>query len=191
MTTHYYTASSLDGFIATADHSLDWLLSQDIDEDGPMAYPGFRAMLGAMALGATTYEWVLEHEGAWPYTLPAWVFTHSALEVPDGGSVRLTAADVREVHAEMTAAAEGKDLWIVGGGDLAGQFADAGLLDTVWIHQTPVVLGAGKPLLPRRLRLHRRHIERDGQLTAMLFDVVGPEPRPGAEGDGAAEVITG
>lgn len=57
------------------------------------------------------------------------------------------------------------------------QFADAGLLDSVWLHVCPVVLGSGKPLLPRRLRLRRRAIERDGQLTAMLLDVVGPEPR--------------
>lgn len=153
MTTHFYTASSLDGFIATEAHSLDWLLKQDIDGDGPMAYDGFQATLGAMALGATTYEWVVEHEGAWPYTLPAWVFTHRELAVPADGSVHLTQADVREVHAEMVAAAERKDLWVVGGGDLAGQFADAGLLDEVWVQYAPVTLGAGAPLLPRTLDL--------------------------------------
>lgn len=65
----------------------------------------------------------------------------------------------------------------MGGGDLAGQFADHGLLDRLWIHQCPVVLGAGRPLLLRRLRLDRLRVETDGQFTAMLFDVVGPEPR--------------
>lgn len=159
MTTHYYTASSLDGFIATSDHSLDWLLKQDIDENGPMAYDGFRATLGAMALGANTYEWVLAHEGSWPYTLPTWVFTHRELSVPgnggmpENGTVSLTQAELRSVHAEMTAAAGDKDLWIVGGGDLAGQFADAGLLDEVWVQYAPVTLGAGAPVLPRALDL--------------------------------------
>ena len=161
MTTHYYTASSLDGFIATADHSLDWLLKQTVDEDGPMAYDGFRAMLGAMALGATTYEWVLDHEGSWPYTLPAWVFTHRELAVPAGGAVRLTQADVRDVHAEMTAAADGKDLWVVGGGELAGQFADAGLLDEVWVQYAPVTLGSGAPVLPRALDLELIDVARN------------------------------
>lgn len=161
MTTHYYTAASLDGFIATSDHSLDWLLKQDIDESGPMAYGAFRATLGAMALGATTYEWVLAHDDAWPYTLPAWVFTHRELPVPKDGSVRLTQANVRDVHAEMTAAAEGQDLWIVGGGELAGQFADAGLLDQVWVQYAPVTLGAGPPVLPRALDLELLDVARN------------------------------
>lgn len=176
MTTHYYTASSLDGFIATADHSLDWLLSQDIDDDGPMAYAGFQAGLGAMVLGATTYEWVVEHEGAWPYTLPAWVFTHRALEVPEDGSVRLTGADVRDVHAEMSAAAGGKDLWVVGGGDLAGQFADAGLLDEVWIQYAPVTLGAGTPVLPRALDLELIDVARNRAFLCGRYRVVGRTP---------------
>lgn len=58
-----------------------------------------------------------------------------------------------------------------------------------WIHLNPVTLGAGKPLLPRRLRLRRERVERDGQFTAMLFDVVGPEPRRTGDVDGAAEVL--
>lgn len=183
MTTHYYTASSLDGFIATADHSLDWLLRQDIDEDGPMAYAGFEAMLGAMALGATTYEWVLANEGAWPHTLPAWVFTHRGLEVPAGGSVRLTDADVRDVHAEMTAAAEGKDLWIVGGGDLAGQFADAELLDEIWIQYAPVTLGAGAPVLPRALDLELMDVARNRAFVCGRYRVVRPDTaHPAARG---------
>ena len=84
--------------------------------------------------------------------------------------------DVSQLHPRLVEAAAGKDVWVMGGGDLAGQFADRGLLDYVWIHQCPVVLGSGRPLLPRRLRLRRDHLARDGQLTAMLFQVVGPEP---------------
>lgn len=60
--THFYTASSLDGFIATEEHSLDWLLTQDIDQDGPMAYTGFERSIGALAMGSSTYEWVMRHE---------------------------------------------------------------------------------------------------------------------------------
>lgn len=142
--------------------------------------------------GANTYAWVhreLTHDGqdfAWPYEQPSWVVTHGDLDLPEG--VQAHAGDVRELHETATEAAAGKDVWIVGGGDLAGQFADAGLLDKVWVHQTPVVLGAGAPLLPRRLRLRRERVERDGQFTAMLFEVVGPEPRRTGEVDGAAEV---
>ncbi|WP_460800392.1 dihydrofolate reductase family protein [Microbacterium sp. GXF6406] len=154
MKTHYYTATSLDGFIATPEHSLDWLLRQDIDLDGPMAYPAFVDRIGALSMGASTFEWVMRHEaGRWGYTQPAWVFTHRDLALPDGADVRLTSAPVHEVHAAMTAAAGDKDLWIVGGGDIAGQFADAGLLDEVWLQYAPVMLGAGAPVLPREVDL--------------------------------------
>jgi dihydrofolate reductase len=51
----------------------------------------------------------------------------------------------------MRAAAGSKNIWIVGGGDLAGQFHDAGLLDELIVQVGSVTLGKGKPLFPRRL----------------------------------------
>lgn len=153
MTTHFYTATSLDGFIATTEHSLDWLLKQDFDDEGPMAYPAFVEGIGTLAMGAATYEWVREHDSVWSYEQPTWVFTHRDLAPPEGADVRFTQASIRDVHAEMIAAADGRDLWIVGGGELAGQFADAGLLDEVWLQYAPVTLGAGTPVLPRALDL--------------------------------------
>ncbi|MFJ4224871.1 dihydrofolate reductase family protein [Microbacterium sp. NPDC089695] len=162
MATHYFTASSLDGFIATADHSLDWLLSRDIDQEGPMSYVEFEKGVGALAMGASTFEWVMGHdEGRWGYTQPTWVFTHRELEVPNGADVRLSQGDVRRAHAEMVEAAQGRDVWIVGGGDLAGQFADAGLLDEVWVQYAPVTLGSGAPLLPRALELELIDVARN------------------------------
>ena len=169
MATHYYTASSLDGFIADADNSLEWLFVQDIDQEGPMSYDSFFAGIGAMCMGATTYEWVLAHS-EWEYTLPTWVFTHR--ELPQASpDVRLTRADVREVHAEMTEAAGDRDIWVVGGGDLVGQFADAGLLDQVWVQYAPVTLGSGAPLLPRRLDLAVEEIARNRDFTCGRYSV--------------------
>jgi dihydrofolate reductase len=51
----------------------------------------------------------------------------------------------------MVGSADGRDLWIVGGGNVASQFADAGLLDAVIVTVVPVVLGQGKPLFDRGL----------------------------------------
>ncbi|WP_448720298.1 dihydrofolate reductase family protein [Microbacterium natoriense] len=176
MTTHYYTATSLDGFIATEDHSLDWLLKQDIDLDGPMAYPGFVDSIGALAMGSSTYEWVMRAEnGTWGYQQPTWVFTHRNLQSPATGDVRFTQADVRDVHAQMTDAAGGKDLWIVGGGDLAGQFADAGLLDEVWLQYAPVTLGAGAPVLPRELDLELIEVARNRAFLCGRYRVLRAE----------------
>ncbi|MDN3920728.1 dihydrofolate reductase family protein [Roseateles violae] len=51
----------------------------------------------------------------------------------------------------MSRAAQGRKLWLVGGGELVGQFHDAGLLDELIVQISPVTLGAGQPLLPRRI----------------------------------------
>lgn len=192
MATIYCTATSLDGYIADENHSLSWLFSTPNHESDPggrygdeatLDFDAFAANAGAVVTGANTFQWVRDQadstvEFVNPFEHPAWVVSHRTdLELPDG--VQQFAGDVADLHPRLVEAAAGKDVWIVGGGDLAGQFADAGLLDTVWVHVAPVVLGQGAPLLPRRVRLHREHVERDGQLTAMRFSVVGPEPREG------------
>jgi dihydrofolate reductase len=157
MKTQYYTAASLDGFIATEDHSLDWLFPLgDIADTG---YPAFIAEVGALAMGASTYEWMLRHivnpaadpRAAWSYKQPAWVFTHRSLPPVPGADIRLVQGDVRPVHAAMVAAAGGRNVWLVGGGELVGQFFDAGLLDEIIVQVGSVTLGAGQPLLPRRI----------------------------------------
>ena len=131
MTTHFYTASSLDGFIATPEHSLEWLFKQDFDFEGPMAYPEFVKGIGALFMGASTYEWLLSNQDEWGYEQPVWVFTHRDLPVPEGADIRFVQGSVTQAPAEAVLAAQGKDIWVVGGGGLAGQFADAELLEVV------------------------------------------------------------
>jgi dihydrofolate reductase len=172
MSTAYYTASSLDGFIADPDDSLSWLLSRDVDRSGPMGYDAFYARVGALAMGATTYRWLREHEQEWSYAEPCWVFTHRDLPPPPGADVRMTTDDVAEVHAQMVAAAGDRDVWLVGGGDLVGQFADRGLLDEVWVQYAPLTLGAGAPLLPRRLELRLEEVARNRDFACARYAVV-------------------
>jgi dihydrofolate reductase len=152
MTTQYFVAASLDGFIADDADDLDWLVTMPGGDDEANPYPQFIAEVGALVMGATTYEWVLAHdEGPWPYEQPTWVFTHRELPVREGGGeIRFTRAPVPEAHAEIAAVAGSSNIWLVGGGELVGQFLDHDLLDELWLGLTPVVLGSGKPLLPRR-----------------------------------------
>lgn len=150
MKTQYYAATSLDGFIAGPDDSLDWLLGYEVAET---SYPAFIRDVGALAMGSATYEWLLRHadEPTWPYEQPTWVFTSRTLATVPGADIRFVRGDVRPVHRAMAEAAGEKNVWIVGGGGLAGQFYDAGLLDEVIVQITPVTLGEGKPVLPRRI----------------------------------------
>ena len=178
--TQYYTATTLDGFIADERHSLDWLFTRDQKPDGLLNYRSFIADVGALAMGSTTYEWILDHEFAdkdpadwkWPYDIPCWVFTHRQLTAVPDARIEFTSADVATVHAEMVAAAGGRNVWVVGGGDLAGQFADAGLLDEVLVMIAPVTLGAGAPLLPRRIELRLDELARNGDFAAARYSVV-------------------
>jgi len=157
MRTQYYAATSLDGFIATENDSLDWLFP--LGDLNDSSYPAFIADVGALAMGSATYEWMAhnaeklasETGSAWPYTQPAWIFSSRRLPIIEGANIRFVNGEVRDVHAEMQAAAGTKNIWIVGGGDLAGQFYDAGLLDELIIQVGSVTLGKGKPPFPRRL----------------------------------------
>ncbi|HYP44224.1 MAG TPA: dihydrofolate reductase family protein [Propionibacteriaceae bacterium] len=157
MATQYYTATSIDGYIADADNSLEWLFSMNDAPGMDQEYPRFMAEVGALAMGSTTYEWILDHTALrddpsqWEYDMPCWVFSSRDLPKLEGADIRFVSGDVAPVHAEMVAAAQGRNIWLVGGGDLVGQFHDAGLLDEIILGVASVTLGAGAPLLPRRI----------------------------------------
>jgi dihydrofolate reductase len=99
------------------------------------------------------------------------VFTHRDLRVVPDASVEFTSDPVEIVHARMVEAAGGKNVWLVGGGDLVGQFADAGLLDEVIVYVAPVTLGAGKPLLPRHVELRLEETARNGDFVTVRYSV--------------------
>jgi dihydrofolate reductase len=189
--TQYYTATTIDGFIADSDNSLAWLF--EVDDEGPAGegnrspFETFFAGVGAFAMGATTYEWVLQHDklldepakwSSYYGSVPAWVFTHRDLPAIAGAALTFVAGDVRPVHTAMAAAAGGKNVWIVGGGELAGSFADAGLLDELILGIAPATLGAGAPLLPRRLppaRLALTDLQRRGQFAYLTYALAPPQ----------------
>jgi dihydrofolate reductase len=171
MKVQFYSATTLDGFIAGDDDSLDWLFA--LPDPTEATYPAFIENVGALAMGSATYEWVLNHSkqvaaaagASWPYTQPTWIFTTRKLPVVPGADIRFASGDVRPVYEAMKAAAGGKNIWVVGGGELVGQFHDAGLLDELILQIGSATLGKGKPLFPRRLMppaLHLTSVQRIG-----------------------------
>jgi dihydrofolate reductase len=166
--TIYYCAASLDGYIAEPDDTIAWLTgyegsysSGEALEPGPMtdggAYERFYDDVGVLVSGSTTYEFIVEQMrpgSGWPYSgKPYWVLSSRDLPRPgaDDADVRVVATSAGELMPELIAAAGDSDIWIIGGGNVASQFADEGLLDEVHLTVVPVVLGAGKPLFDRRL----------------------------------------
>ena len=151
MATVYYTASSMDGFIVDDAGSLDWLVSRDIDVDGPFGYQAFAKSVGALAMGSTTYEWIVKNQpGDWMYEQPTWVLTSRRGVIVAGHPVQTFSGDVVELHPELVSAAAGRDVWVVGGGHVAAQFVSAGLVDEVIVSYAPCTLGSGAPVLPVR-----------------------------------------
>ena len=149
MATIYYTASSIDGYIVDDRESLDWLLTRNIDADGAFGYRAFSNSVGALVMGATTYEWILANDpDEWQYKQPTWVLTHRPDIVRAGDGVRAFDGAVTELHPQLVQAAGYQDVWVVGGGDAAAQFAHAGLIDEMIVSYAPCTLGTGGRLMP-------------------------------------------
>jgi dihydrofolate reductase len=186
--TQYYTATSIDGYIADENNSLAWLADVDGGNENP--FGGFFGGVGAFAMGANTYEWVVQNDDVlnqpqnWHDLYgdaPCWVFTNRDLPLVPDANIFMVSGDVQRVHEAMLVAAKGKNVWLVGGGDLVGQFVDYGLLDEIILGIAPVLLGQGTPLLPRHLTARQMALTGVAQIGrfAYLTYAVGTEPIPG------------
>lgn len=151
--TIYFAASTLDGYIATDDDGIDWLtgFEPNYQGGGESVRGSIDSVIegtGALVMGSSTYEFILGHD--WPYSdRPTWVLTSRELPVAEAADIRFHNGPVAGIHPEMTAAAGDRDVWVVGGGPVASELADAGLLDELWVTLLPIILGSGKPLFSR------------------------------------------
>ena len=176
------TATTINGWIADSDNSLAWLFAVaggDQPDEGL-----FPTGITVQVEGTTTYQWILDesdilaHPEKWTEfhgDRPTYVFTTRDLPVPEGADIRFVHGDVADhLPAIREAAGEG-DVWVIGGGDLAGQFFDAGALDRIALSVAPVALDEGAPLFPRRVESdHLRLVsaEAHGQFARLVYDVV-------------------
>ena len=185
--TQYYTAASIDGYIADDNNSLEWLFDVDGGSENP--FGGFFTGVGAFAMGANTYEWVLENDNVlnqprnWHDLygdIPCWVFGNRELPLVPDANIFMVSGDVKRVHEAMLVAAKGKNVWLAGGGTLVAQFADQGLLDEIILGIAPVLLGSGTQLLPRRVSSHELALTGMAQVGrfAYLTYAVGSSPIP-------------
>lgn len=176
------TATTINGWIADSDNSLAWLFAVDGgDHPDDGLFPSGASVL---VEGSTTYEWILAesdilaHPEKWAEfhgDKPVFVFTGRDLPVPAGADIRFVRGDVAEHLPAIRDAAGDGDIWVVGGGDLAGQFFDAGALDRIALSVAPVALDGGAALFPRRVESDRLRLvsaEAVGQFARLVYDVV-------------------
>ncbi|MEI3866741.1 dihydrofolate reductase family protein [Microbacterium sp. CCNWLW134] len=179
----FHTSTTLNGFLADDSDSLEWLFATPGADEAEQDFSAFLETVGVLVMGSTTYEWVVEHEDLLAHPEKwteiyggrvTWVFTSRALPRVAGADVRFATGAVSSEWPQIQAAAAERAVWIVGGGDLAGQFADAGLLSEIRVSIAPATLPSGRPLLPRRIgpdRLHLESVARAGQFAELRYTV--------------------
>jgi dihydrofolate reductase len=180
----YATATSLDGFLADAHGSPDWLFAVDGGDLAIAETQAFVAGTTVQVEGSRTYRWVVEHErlvehpARWQEFYgdrATFVFTSRAdSPVVRGADVEFVSGPVTDHIDRIVAAAGGGDVHLVGGGALAAQFADAGHLDALHLSIAPVTLGSGAPLFPAYFdasRLHLTTLHQTGQFIRAEYDV--------------------
>jgi dihydrofolate reductase len=156
-----YIATSLDGFIARADGSLDWLPGADgsTDRSEDFGYKAFMNTIDALVMGRKTFDFVAGFKD-WPYAKPVIVMSKSLKylheHLPD--NVQLTDKDAQAVYNELERQGF-KHLYIDGGQTIQG-FLSAELIDELTLTKIPVLIGSGIPIfgdLGKDIRLE--HLE--------------------------------
>lgn len=150
----YSVASSLDGFIAGPDGEYDWIVA-DPEIDFAAMYAGFSGLV----MGRKSYDVYTSTGGGVGPALPVYVCSRT---LPAGTRDGVTVVDDAASAVAELKRADGKPLWLWGGGELFASLARAGLVDGIDVAIIPVVLGRGIPLMPAdgprmplRLRTHR------------------------------------
>jgi dihydrofolate reductase len=138
-----FIATSLDGFIAREDGSLDWL---PLGGGEPHGYDEFMATIDALVIGRKTFETVLEFD-SWPYGQKPVVVLSSRpndLAAPPGAVCEMMAATPHDVVARLSE--RGMEHLYIDGGVTIQSFLEAGLIQRMIITRVPVLLGSGIPL---------------------------------------------
>lgn len=165
-----FTASSLDGYIATKDHHLDWLFQ--VEGEGDNGIAEFMNSVDTVIMGRTTYDWVMAHAEEFPYKdKECYVFSRTAKT--DTEFVSFIHEDVGEFCRRLKRKS-GKNIWIAGGGELLDDFLKEKLVDEIIVTIAPVLLGNGIPLFKQNdfqtsLKLSR--INRFNQFVELRYEV--------------------
>lgn len=141
-----YIASSLDGFIATADDGLDWLFAYDGLDLGKHDYREFIKTVRTVVMGRATYDFLEKDGSPWTYGDQR-VLVVTSRPIPHPKGPLETRSDIDALVAELRGLDDG-DVWMVGGGQLQMAFIERGALDAIEIYVMPDLLGGGKALFP-------------------------------------------
>lgn len=141
-----YIACSLDGFIATPDENLDWLMQQPELKLGEYDYRLFIKRIRTVVMGRATYDWLERSDAPWEYGEQRVIVVTSRPIAHPKGPLE-TRSDVAALIAELRELTDG-DVWMLGGGQLQMAFMQRGALDEIEIYVISEIIGGGIPLFP-------------------------------------------
>lgn len=145
-----YIAASLDGRIAEPDGGLEWLTKFPNPEKTDYGYKDLLASVDTVIMGGKTYRELLNMDVIWPYKeQTTYVVTGGWTEKTADGNIRFITDNVIETISALRNE-RGKDIWLVGGGELVSMLLEADLVDEMRICYFPVILGKGIPLFPQQ-----------------------------------------
>lgn len=167
-----FIAASLDGYIATEEHNLDWLFA--VEGEGDNGISAFYDTVDTVLMGRTTYDWVMEQEnGEFPYKdRECYVFSRT--ERKDTEFVTFVRSDIPQFIQSLKNK-DGKNIWLVGGGELIQAFIENRLVDEIILTIVPVLLGKGIPMFNSNdfhTQLSLRTINRFNQFAALHYEVL-------------------
>jgi len=168
-----YIATSLDGYIARLDGSVDWLNNVEVG-GGDGGYSEFYNTVGTIVMGRLTYEEVLILADEFPYAdKPCFVLSRS--KQVSAPHISFTDESINTLIPTLKSTSEG-DVWLLGGGQLASAFLQEGLLDELHVAIIPKILGDGIPLFPTGVvptNLQLMNVNKIGQMVSLLYKVSG------------------
>lgn len=164
-----FIATSLDGYIATENDSLDWLFK--VDGEGDNGYSEFIKTIDTVILGRRTYDWIMDNElGEFPYqNQKCYVFSNTTLE--NNENVEFVNEDISSFISNIKKTS-GKNIWIVGGGELVYYFIKEKLIDEYIITIAPTIIGKGIPLFKRidvEVELELKNVRRFNQFVELHY----------------------
>jgi dihydrofolate reductase len=184
----YATSTSLDGYLADAAGSLDWLFAVQGGDAAIAELNTFVEGVSVIVEGSTTYEWVIEHEQLLEHPekwrefygkRKTYVFTTRAGSLPRVPDVEIefVSGPVSDHISSILAAAGDGNVWVTGGGTIAAQFAEVGHINEIWLSVAPVFLGGGAPVFTTRMEsddLRLIDVHQTGQFVQTRYELNKP-----------------
>lgn len=166
-----FIASSLDGYIATKDDSLEWLFK--VEGEGDNGFSEFYNTVDTVIMGKRTYDWVMKHEFVeFPYkNKECYVFSRSSFENTE--DVTFVSGEIKD-FANNLKNKDGHNIWIVGGGELLNSFIQEDLVDEFIITVAPTIIGNGIPLFKEgkhHLELSLKGTKKFNQFVELHYEV--------------------